>query len=637
MALFGSKEKTESVSKKIRPTVVRTQNIAKEIMKLASSYNAKIEDIDFNILEVQTYIRVNEGGKEAEWEEIVADELYELDAETQLLNPEFQIKQTYEVEFLTKDEDEDLYKDFHLAVGANATKCKIYLSIKQDSEVDYNDKFDKDLLLLINKRKIRAGILINIFDEMLSDAISKVSAHVRVEEHAIYNKSETVLIAESFEPTPTIDDALILHYEKDENKEFDDNEKVDYSARGFVKSVTKDNLLIEYIKPKEGKPGRNCRGEFIAPKEPEIRNEPTFSVDDTIRVVDDEDSIKYYANVNGYISMEGTTYTIKKDMDVGSIDFKSTGSITAGLDSDVTINVKEEDPEKDAIGTGMEVEVTEIFVDGNVGSNAKINAIRATIEGQTHKDSMVRAENLRINVSKGAAYGKKIAITRLEQGTVDGDEIEIAQALGGNIRGKEITIDVCASHVKATASRLIEIKKLHGSENTFIIDPLLKKDAKQGMEKNESEIKSLEIDIRDLSKEVAKQTQVIKDNTRTFNDVKKRLMNYKKNGIKMPEAFVKQYKQFQKMQEHLTNIEKELEVKQDKLHLLTANTSTFQENIFDARIINREAWIGHNELKFILVDPPMEISYVPRDGSTDKIFGLVELTEGYFEIQALEE
>lgn len=637
MALFGSKEKTEPVSKKIRPTVVRTQNVAKELMKLASSYNTKVESIDFNILEVQTYIRVNEGGKETEWEEIVADELYELDAETQLLNPEFQIKQTYEVEFIPKDEEEDLYKKFDLAVGANATKCKIYLSIKQGSEVDYNDKFDRDLMLLINKRKVRAGILINIFDEMLPDAISKISAYVRVEEHAVYNKSETVLIAESFEPTPTIDDALILHYEKEENKELNENERVDYASRGFVKSVTKDDLLIEYIKPKEGKPGRNCRGEFIAPKEPEIKNEPTFSVDDTIRVVDEEDAIKYYANVNGYVSMEGTTYTIKKDMDVGSIDFKSTGSITAGLDSDVSISVKEADPEKDAIGTGMEVEVTEIFVDGNVGSNAKINAIRATIEGQTHKDSMVRAENLRINVSKGAAYGKKIAITRLEQGTVDGDEVEIAQALGGNIRGKEITIDVCASHVKATASRLIEIKKLHGSENTFIIDPLLKKDAKHGMEKHENEIKNLEIDIRDLDKEITRQTQLIKDNTKAFNDVKRRLMNYKKNGIKMPEAFVKQYKQFQKMQEHLTNLTKEIEVKKDKLELLTSNTSTFQENIFDARIINREAWIGHNELKFRLVDPPMEISFVPKDGSMDKVFGLVEITDGYFEIQALEE
>lgn len=637
MALFGSKEKSESVSKKIRPTVARTQNIAKELIKLSSSYNTKVEAIDFNILEVETYIRVNEGGKEAEWEEIVADEVYELDAQTQLLNPDFQIKQTYEVEFISKDDEEDLYKDFDLAVGANATKCKIYLSIKQGSKVEYNDKFDRDLMFLINKRKVRAGILINIFDEMLSDAVSKISAHVRVEEQAVYQKSETVLIAESFEPSPTIDDALILHYEKEDKKELDENEKVDYASRGFVKSVTKDDLLIEYIKPKEGKPGRNCRGEFIAPKEPEIKNEPTFSVDDTIRVVDDDDSIKYYANVNGYVSMDGTTYTIKKDMDVGSIDFKSTGSITAGLDSDVSISVKEADPEKDAIGTGMEVEVTEIFVDGNVGSNAKINAIRATIEGQTHKDSMVIAKNLKINVSKGAAYGKKIAITRLEQGTVDGDEIEIAQALGGHIRGKNITIDVCASHVKATASRLIEIKKLHGSENTFIIDPLLKKDAKQGMQNNEEQIKELEIDIRDLDKEITKQTQLIKDNTASFNNVKKRLMNYKKNGIKMPESFVKQYKQFQKMQEHLANITKEIEVKKDKLELLTANTSTFQENIFDARIINRESWIGHNELKFILVDPLMEISYVPKDGSRDQIFGLVEVSEGYFEIQALEE
>ena len=636
MALFGSNEKSEPVSKKIRPTVVRTQNVAKELVKLASSYNTKVEQIDFNILDVQTYIRVNENGHEAEWEEIVANELYELDAETQFLNPDFQIKQVYEVEFIPYDEN-NLYKDFNVAVGANATKCKVYLSIKQGSKVEYTQNFNRDLAAIVNKKKIRAGILINIFDEMLSDAISKISAHVRVEEKAEYQKSETILIAESYEPTPTIDDALILHYDKEEEIEVDALQRVDYASRGFIKSVNKDDLLIEYIKPKEGKPGRNCRGEYMAPKEPEVKNEPAFTIDETIRVEDDEESTKYYANVNGYVSLDGTAYTIKKDMDVDKIDFKSTGSITAGLDSDVSISVKEANPEKDAIGSGMEVEVTEIHVEGNVGSNASIKAIKAVIDGQTHKDSMVRAENLRINVNKGAAFGKHIQITRLEQGTVDGDEVDIAQALGGNIRGKEINIEICASHVRATASRLIEIKKMHGSENIFTIDPLVKKQAKSGLQKNEEEIKELEIDIRDLKKEIEKQEKLIKNNTAAFNDVKRRLMHYKKNGIKMPDSFIKQFRQFQVMQDNLVNNQKEFAVKEDKLALLNANTVSFQENILDARIINRETWVGHNEIRFKLVNPPIELSYVPKDGSKDHVFGLVEIDEGEFEIQVLDE
>ncbi|MEJ2373447.1 MAG: hypothetical protein P8Y16_06605, partial [Sulfurimonas sp.] len=126
MALFGSKKKEQSL-KKVRPTVVRTQNIAKEIFNLAKSYDADPEQLDFNLLGVQTYTRVVKDSKESEWEEIHADKLYELDDESTLLNPEFQIKQTYEIEiFSISKDDPNTFKDFKCAVGANATKCKVY-------------------------------------------------------------------------------------------------------------------------------------------------------------------------------------------------------------------------------------------------------------------------------------------------------------------------------------------------------------------------------------------------------------------------------------------------------------------------------------------------------------------------------
>ncbi|MEN8302759.1 MAG: flagellar assembly protein A [Campylobacterota bacterium] len=634
MALFGSSKKEKPALKKVRPTVVRAQNIAKELLSLAKSYDIKADSLDFNILEIQTYTRVNDGTKETEWEEISHDELYNLDEKKQLLNPNFQIKQMYEIEIFSK-KDEDPYKNFRVAVGANATKCKVYLSIAAGSEVEYNSRFDKGLLLLIQKRKMRAGVLVNIFDEMQEEVISKITAHVRVEEKAVYTQAETILISESYEPTPTINDALIMHFEKKE--EVDEKEKVDYASRGFIKSVKEGELLIEYVKAKEGKPGRNCRGEFMTPSEPIIAHEPEFKVDGTIDTVDTDDSIKYVAKESGYISFEDGTYTIKTDVDIGEISFKTTGSISTGLDSGVSISVKETDAVKDAIGTGMEVEVSEIDVEGNVGSNAKVFARKANIGGQTHKTATIRADKLDINVHRGHAFGKNICITRLEHGEVDGDTVEITQALGGHIRAKDIEIGICASHVQATASRKIEIKKLQGSENIFTIDPLLKKDAQAGLDKNQDNIKDLEHDLVSIKKEIQKYTKLIKDGTASFLDIKKRLLHYKKSGVKMPESFVKKYKQFQQMQEHLKKIKIESEVKTDQLNLLTTRTVSFQDNIFDARIINRDKWIGHNELKFKLVDPPVEIVFKPAEGSGSQIFGLVEVDEGEYEIQAMKE
>jgi len=635
MALFGSDKKSKTV-RKVRPTVVRTQNVAKEIFNIAKSYEIKPELLDFNILDIQTYTRIKTDKEEGEWEEVMPEALRELKEEESYLNPDFQIRQTYEVEIFSKRLDEDeLCKNFKTAVGANATKCKVYLSIAAGSGVDYAPRFEDDFLDLIKKKKIRAGILIHVFDGILPDVVSKISARVRVAQHLDFEQIETHLIAEGFEPTSTTDDALILHFEN--KKELNDNEKVDYASRGFIQSVKKDELLIEYIKPKPGKPGRNCRGEYIKPAEPVVKHEPTFKVDSTIRVVEDEKSIKYFANENGYIAFENETYVIKNEVDVGEVSFKTTGSIQSGVDSDVEMSVQETDAIKDAVGTGMTVEVTKIKIEGNVGSNAKVIAKEATVNGQTHKTAVIKADNLEINVHKGKAYGQNIRVTRLEHGEIQGEKVKVAQALGGIIRGKEIDIEICASHVKAIATKRIEIQKLQGSENTFTIDPLLQKDAKESLDENQEKIEKLELKQKELQKELKKQRHLLKEATPAFMEIKKRLLHYKKNGVKMPVSFVKKYKQFQSMQENVKNLQTEVSVTQDTLELLTSKTSSLQENIFDARVINRDKWVGYNEIRFKLVDPPMELVYKPMEGSHEQVFGLVELDEGEYAIRPVSE
>ncbi|MFA7610174.1 MAG: flagellar assembly protein A [Sulfurimonas sp.] len=634
MALFNSSSKTKQQQKTIRPTVVKTQNVAKELIDIAKKNGVSTSNLDFVILDIQTYTRVNKDKAESEWEETTTEELHKLDDATAILNQNFEIKQVYEVEIFSKDEN-NIFKDFHAAVGVNATKCKVYLSIKAGSEVSTSPRFEEEFLNYINKSKIRAGILVNIFDEMVNEVVSRISALAKVDGVIKYDKNQTILIAEAYEPTPTIDDELITHYDK--KIEVGSNERVDHSKRGFIHSVLDGDILMEYVKPKKGKAGRNCRGEFLEPPEPEVQHVPDFKVDDTIEVKESKENIVYRAKASGYISLEGNTYQIKSEMDVGEISFKTTGSISTGLESDVSLSVKESDSQKDAIGNGMEVEVSEIDIKGNVGPNAKVRAKRATIEGQTHQSSYIKANDLIINVHKGTAVGDNIKITRLEHGSVDGKKVEIVQALGGNIRGKDIDIGICASHVKVTASRLIEIKKLQGSENVFTIDPLMQKDKKEGLGENKDEIIQLQASVEDIKSEIQKYEKLVRDNTASFNEVKKRLMHYKQNGIKMPTAFLTKYRQFQKAQEHLEGIKNEYKVKNDKLLLLTTKTASFQDNIFDARIINRDRWVGHNEIIFKLIEPPIELSYKPEEGSLDKVFAVIETDSGIFEIQAVKE
>ena len=639
MALFGSKKETPKASvKKIKPVVVRTQHIASEIFKVAKSYEIQPETLDFNLFDVQTYTRVmlDDHSGDTEWKEISPDRLHELDTTKQLLNPNFQIKQLYEIEiFLKQSDDSNPCGDFKTAVGANATKSKVYLSVFAGSKLSQYSTFSHDFEDMLNKKKIRAGILIYIFDEMVPSLLSKLSAQLEVAEELSFTKNETYLIAQSPEPTATINDKIILHYET--NHEIDEHTRIDYAARGFIQNVKEGDTLIEYIKPQPGKPGRNCRGEFMRPEDPIVRHEPTFGVDESIRVVEDDTSIKYIAKENGYIAFENNTYLIKTEVDVGEISFKTTGSIKSGVDSDVNIFVTEADAIKDAIGPGMIVEVSEIDIDGNVGSNAKVIAKKAKIGGQTHKSAMIRADDVEIHVHKGKAYGRKILVDRLEHGKIDGDEVHVDQALGGHIRAKDITIDVCASHVHVTASRRIEVKQLVGSENSFTIDPLLKKDEQEDLQENTQQIKDLEQELKGVKKELQKYTLFVKEGTPAFLEIKKRLIHYKKNGVKMPESFVKKYKQFQKMQEKIKEFKAKNDVLEDKLNMLTTKTASFQDNIFDARVIMRDRWKGYNVIKFRLVDPPMELVYKPMENSNEHIFGLVQIDDDEYAIRPMKE
>ncbi|MEA3523143.1 MAG: flagellar assembly protein A, partial [Campylobacterota bacterium] len=526
----------------IQPVVVRTDNVAKELIRISSAHKVPVNSLDFTLLNIQTFTK--SGANESEdWYELSADELKDLENDSQLLIPAFQIRQTYEIEVFTLEETPPL-STINVSIGANSTMTKVYLTIKAGSKLEYYDGFSNDFVHLINKKKLRAHLMIGLFDSVMGDMVSSMRAKLQVNDRMNFEKKEILQIAQGIDPVETISDDLILHYENREDDIENELQRVDYSKRGYLLSAVEDELLIEYIKPKLGSPGRNCRGEFLEPLEPIISHEPTFSVSDKIAVVDSEENILYRSKENGYVTFENATYDIKTEVDIGEISFKTTGSIETDLDAEVSINVKEKDVLKDAIGMGMEVEVNEIHVDGNVGPNARIRSMNAKVEGQTHKSSYMESDVLNINIHKGKAKGREIHITRLEHGEVIGDSVTIAQALGGKVTAREIKIETLGSHVKLTASQSISINKLQGGENTLIIDPLssskLQDDASEEMLKLDETKESL----KSLEAEIKRNLDLIKKNEATFLDIKKRLIHYKKNGVKMPAAFVKKYKQF---------------------------------------------------------------------------------------------
>lgn len=611
--------------------IVRTNNIAKELIQVASNHRVPVHSLDFRIIEVETLsLLIGEVKSEADvWAELSAADIDEISNEL-YLNPRFELKQMYEVEIFSINQISKL-DHIELSIAGNPSLCKIFLTIKPGSEFAYYPAFEEDFFELIKKKKLRANLMVGIFDSMIRENLAKFIAKLKVDGSCTIEGQERFVVAQGLEPIPTINDRLIMHYENKQNG-MDEAGRIDYAKRGYIISVVANDLLIEYIKPQKGTYGRNCRGELIAQKEPIVKNEPTFTIGENIFRDENDGHIEFRAKTGGYVTFEGGMFDIKTEMDVTEISFRSTGSIETQLDSDVSINVKEKDPLKDAIGTGMEVTVNAIKVDGNVGPDAKVTARKAVIEGQVHNSATITADDLTINIHKGQAYGKNIRIARLEHGSVNGEYVAIAQVTGGTVHAKEIDVELLGSHTKLTASKRIEIQKLQGGENVLTIDPLLN-ESREFLDDEQNLMREVKKMIHEIEKELHGYEATMKENAVAYDDIKKKLINYKNNGVKAPVAYVQKYKQFQELKQKLDALRKEYQDKLDHYAFISERHRALQDEIFDARIINHDRWHNYNEIIFKLIEPAMDVMFIPNDNSEGGIFGLHVDDEGKYSIK----
>ena len=105
----------------------------------------------------------------------------------------------------------------------------------------------------------------------------------------------------------------------------------------------------------------------------------------------------------------------------------------------------------------------------------------------------------------------------------------------------------------------------------------------------------------------------------------------------MPTAFVQKYQQHQAFKAKIEALRVELKTKEDQYAWLSEKHTALQSEIFEARIVNHDRWKNHNEILFKLIDPPIEVLYVPTHNSEEKILGLHESEEGEFTIKVLQQ
>ncbi len=605
--------------------IKKTDSIPKLLRRVAKETGMPVADIDFDVIKTSTNVSMANGS------EVVGEGSMDLNDEKLLLNPDLVIRQIYEVSIYPKAKK----KDFNLVMQmtVNKTHSRAKAVIKKESRLVYTPILEDTLTKEINKRKLRNGILIDLFDDKMKEGIKNLVTKIRVKDHL---EADFVLeLCHWLDPVPTVNDAIKLHEPKKKAKTEEDAKRVDYRERGYITTIEEGEVAAEYIKPRQGVPGRNFRGEFIPSPEPTVTHEPEFVVDvQTIDVHETVEKIQYIAKAKGYVRLDDKELRISDTLEITEATFRSTGNINAEQDKDIKIALKGKDKHEDNIGPNTKIEASEIIVDGSVANSAEVRAETVKIGGQTHKTSKVFGKNVTIDIHKGYVEGKSIRIRQLAGGEVVGDDIHIDQVIGGTIRGKRIEIGSLFSNAKIIASQEIVLtQELKGSDNHFIIEPAATQEDKEKIAGFVDRVKELEAKIDTAQKKLLEKKRQVRQAQESTAQLKEHILQAKKEGRKPSQVHIDRYKKFMEVMNEVTDIQDELEVWEEKLGKEKDEITLIQDAALHARIINMKAWSTHNRIYYKLLDPPETIEYIPKVGMKASSLQLKMVGESEYNVE----
>ncbi|QPH99541.1 DUF342 domain-containing protein [Campylobacter concisus] len=603
------------------PTQIQTSTPYISLKELSKQHSVPVEFIDFKILDILTYYK----NKDNEEPVFVSEEnLNFFDDNAFYLDETLEIEQVYDVEFFDVRLNA-VPKLPKIEIGVNSTVTKVVAKVKATKDCEYEQHYEDKLFEYIAKQLMKAQILIGIRIGKLKDELKQIASVVHVKGEL--DKDYILNITQGINPKKATD-AKILYYYKDKLDAIKEEDKVDYADRGFVFGVAQDEVIMEEKKSHEGQNGRDARGKLLAVEKPKEDTGKEISISENIERVENDDSIIYIAKKSGYVVEKNGSFDIEERIEINEANFKTTGSIQAGTDTNVTLVVRETDTIKDAIGTGIIVEADEIEVKGNVGANAMVKANEVIIGGQTHQKAKIYAKNAKISIHIGKVEAENVEIDRLEGGNVVAKRVKINSVVGGSITAQNIQINTLGSNCTITASHLIDVRYLRGTDNKFIIDTSKMPESAEATQEQLNKIEYTKAELASLLKNIETKKNVINENKDSIYTIKAKVEELSKAKVIPPVTFMKKLKEYQGLVNEYNTLLKIFKDKKELLATLKDELEIMQNGIFSAKVINRGNWVELNEIRFVIVDPPQNVTYISKQNETAHAITLEKIGDG---------
>jgi len=574
------------------------EDIKIELHKVAEAKKISAKDVDFTLLDVFTYIKAK---KEDSFIEATPEIISRFRDDDFILDPNVEIKQRYTIKVFPKSSAK---REFEVRILSDEDSFKVLAKVEIKGG-------KKDEILLhqvygeIKRKKAFFGLLVGILEdglkERLRDAFSEPG---RVFELPVCTTKSG---------KKSIDSSFTYEFRGSEN-----------IGQNCIVAIRAGEKIATFIKKQKGIEGRNCKGEFVAPKEPEGPDSPPLSPKEGISVKEEEGKTLFVAEKNGYIIIDSSTISVSDKLDIGSLNLAQTGSIIAGIDSGTTLKVGQVEGE-DAIGDGITVEVENLEVIGNVGKATKIKAKTVKIEGMTHASSTIEADEISIKTHRGFVRAKKINIQNIEGGIVESEDCVVSKISGGSINSKNIKVYEVYSNAQLSASKLIEIDAMRGEDNKFTIDPRAYFIDREEIDAITKERENILTTLRINSKKLKDKSSFIKQTMTMAKELKNELEDIKTKGGSIPKVLKEKMLEYGTFLRNAKELNSSVKRDSERVKDIEKILHSFDKNTNQAVIINRGSWIGHNEVRFVLLGED-NLFLVPR--GEEKVLRIYEDIDG---------
>ena len=141
-------------------------------------------------------------------------------------------------------------------------------------------------------------------------------------------------------------------------------------------------------------------------------------------------------------------------------------------------------------------------------------------------------------------------------------------------------------------------------------------------------IESTKLELSTLLKNIESKKNVINENKDSIYTIKAKIEELSKAKVIPPVTFMKKLKEYQGLVNEYNTLLRIFKEKKELLSDLKDELEMMQNGIFSAKVINRGNWIELNEIRFVIVDPPQNVTYVSKQNETAHVITLDKFDNG---------